>query len=214
MERAFDGRRRRSNEVASWLGERREDRKVDLIEIELKRYNVKVAALQETKWFGSEVCQVGGSVVMTAGREKSSWSDDMQRGEGVAIVPLGLVIDSWKRALKQSKAWGPRALSACLLEGEGTKTKFHVVLCYAPMRAASRQVKDAFYQDLGSILAAIPIGEKYVILGDFNAHVGSRECVGDRWGSVRRPNGYGFIKDAGKYLLSLSSSLSPPGHCA
>ena len=54
----------------------------------------------------------------------------------------------------------------------------HVVLCYAPMRAASRQVKDAFYQDLESILAAILTEEKYVTFGDFNAHVGSRESVG------------------------------------
>ena len=42
-------------EVASRWGQRGEDRKVDLIEMELKRYDVKVAALQETKWFGSEV---------------------------------------------------------------------------------------------------------------------------------------------------------------
>ena len=63
-------------------------------------------------------------------------------------------------------------------------------------------MKDAFFQNLESILAAIPTGEKYVILGDFNAHVRSRECVGDRWGSVRGPHRYGVINDAGKDLLS------------
>ena len=31
---------------------------------------------------GSEVYQVGGSVVLTAGRERSSKGDDMQRGGG------------------------------------------------------------------------------------------------------------------------------------
>ena len=56
------------------------------------------------------------------------------------------------------------------------KIKLHVVSCYAPTRAASRQMKDAFFQDIDSILAAMPTGEKYVILGDVNAHVGSREC--------------------------------------
>ena len=85
------------------------------------------------------------------------------------------------------------------------KIKFHVVSCYAPTRAASRQVNDAFYQDLESILAAIPTREKYVILGDFNVHVGSRECVGDQWGSVRGLHGYGVINDAGKELLSFLS---------
>ena len=66
-------------------------------------------------------------------------------------------------------------------------------------------MKDAFFQDFESILAAIPTGEKYVILGDFNAHVESRECVGDRWGSVRGPHGYGVINDTGKDLLSFLS---------
>ena len=124
-------------------------------------------------------------MVLTAGRERPSEGDDMQKGEGVAIVLLGPVIDAWKRAGKQWKTWGPRAVSACLQVGEGMKTKLHVLSCYAPTRAASRQVKNTFYQKLESILAAIPTGEKYVILGDFNAHVGSREFVGDRWGSVR-----------------------------
>ena len=36
--------------------------------------------MQETKWFGSEVYQVGGSVVLTAERERPSEGDDMQRG--------------------------------------------------------------------------------------------------------------------------------------
>ena len=34
-------------------GQRGEDRKVDLVVGELRRYNVKVAGLQETKWFDS-----------------------------------------------------------------------------------------------------------------------------------------------------------------
>ena len=32
---------------------------------------------------------MGGSVVLTAGRERPSEGDDMQSGEGVAIVLLG-----------------------------------------------------------------------------------------------------------------------------
>ena len=41
-------------EIASNRGDRGEDRKVDLI-MQERSYNVKVTALQETKWFGSEV---------------------------------------------------------------------------------------------------------------------------------------------------------------
>ena len=57
-------------EVASQrtYGQRGEERKIDLIVDELRRYNVRVAALQETKWFGSEVYQVNRSVALTSGR--------------------------------------------------------------------------------------------------------------------------------------------------
>ena len=39
--------------------------------------------------------------------------------------------------------------------------------------------------------------EKYVLMGDFNAFIGSRECVGDLWDGV--------VSDAGKELLSFLS---------
>ena len=37
-----------------------EQRKVDLILNEMKRYGVKVTNLPEAKWFGCEIYQVGG----------------------------------------------------------------------------------------------------------------------------------------------------------
>ncbi len=49
-----------------------DERKIDQVVGELGRYKVVVAALQETKWFGSEVYRVGDSIVLTAGREVPS----------------------------------------------------------------------------------------------------------------------------------------------
>ena len=51
-------------EIASSRGDKGEDRKVDLIVQDMRRYNVKVTALQETKWFGSEVYRVAESVML------------------------------------------------------------------------------------------------------------------------------------------------------
>ena len=45
-----------------------EDRRVDLVISELLRYNIYVAALQETKWFCTESYTVDKSVILTAGR--------------------------------------------------------------------------------------------------------------------------------------------------
>ena len=42
--------------------------------------------------------------------------------------------------------------------------------------AASREEKETF-QEIGNIISSVPIKEKYVILGDFNDWVGSRENV-------------------------------------
>ena len=46
---------------------RNEDRKIDKIVPELRRYNVSMGALQETKWFGEEIYEVGVCVLLTAG---------------------------------------------------------------------------------------------------------------------------------------------------
>ena len=43
------------------------------------------------------------------------------------------------------------------------------------MFAAGREEKDKFFDLLQDVLSTIPSGECYVMLGDFNACVGSRE---------------------------------------
>ncbi len=73
-----------------------DERKIDQVVGELGRYKVVVAALQETKWFGSEVYRVGDSIVLTAGREVPSGRGVRQRGEGVAIVLAGPAVHAWK----------------------------------------------------------------------------------------------------------------------
>ena len=42
----------------------------------------------------------------------------------------------------------------------------------------------------------------YIIVGDFNARVGSMESDNDEWSGVRGPHGFGSVNDAGKEPLS------------
>ena len=82
-----------------------------------------------------------------------------------------------------------------------------MVSCYAPTRAASREDKEAFLQVLDNFLSSVPSRESFVILGDFNARVGSRDGdEGDVWTGVRGPHGLGAVNDAGRELLSFLSS--------
>ena len=120
-------------------------------------------------------------MVLTAGRKTPREGENVVRGEGVALVLSGLAVDAWKRGGSQWSAWSSRAVSACLQVGKGAAGRLHVVSCYAPTRAASRETKDTFLQEIENILSAVPQGEKYVLMGDFNACVGSRECAGDLW---------------------------------
>ena len=173
-----------------------EDRRVDLVVRELKRYDVKVAALQETLWFGSAVYRVGESVVLAAGRPIPAAGEPMKWGEGVAIVLSG---PAWRTAGEQWKAWSSRLVSACLQTGSRKADHLHVLSCYAPTRAASRAAKDEFFRDLEHALASIPPEEPYILLGDFNARVGSRSGAHDLW---RGLDGYGECNDAGKELLA------------
>ena len=64
---------------------------------ELKRYQVVIAALQDTKWFGSATYQVGDSmIVLTSCQQSPQAGQSGQRGEGVTIVLTGPAIDTWK----------------------------------------------------------------------------------------------------------------------
>ena len=162
-------------------------------------------ALQETKWFGCEVYEVQGSVILTSGRSVPGNGEAVRRGEGVALVLRGIAIQAWRRGGKQWRAWSPRCVSVCLQLNKHTTSKLHVVSVYAPTWAASRDVKEAFFQELENVISSIPSSECYVLLGDFNARVGSRGSVSDQWDGVRGPHGLGVCNDAGKELLSFLS---------
>lgn len=70
-----------------------------------------------------------------------------------------------------------------------------------------RATKDEFYQELENVINSIPVNEMYVILGDLNAHVGSRASGSDQLEEIRGPHGCDVINDhdARKELLSFLS---------
>ena len=171
---------------------------MDWIVRELKWYNVKVAGYRRQSGLVM-MYDVSGAAVLTSGRKTPSVGENSQRGEGVAIVLMGWAVEAWKACGSKWRAWSPRLVSACVQVG---KKKLHVVSCYAPTRTASREEKNNVFGDLDDMLCLIPEEDMYVILGDFNARVGSREEVSEDWSRVRGPHGYGTANDAGKEVLA------------
>ena len=82
----------------------------------------------------------------------------------------------------------------------------HIISCNAPTFAATREEKDNFFDRLQAALSCIPSEECYVMLGDFNARVGSRSVNHDDWWYERGPHGYGVLNEAGEELLSFLST--------
>ena len=192
-------RQRSDNEIVV------DERKIDQVIDELDKHKIDIAALQETRWFGKDTYTVGHSIILASGRPIPTDDTVRQRGEGVALVISNSMRDAWKAGGCQWKAWSPRVVSAVLKLGKRQTEALHVLSCYAPTFASSRADKDTFYDDLQQAILSIPSNECYVILGDFNARVGSRTDRRDRWWYERGPHGYGSLNEAGKELLSFLS---------
>ena len=90
------------------------ERKVDQVVDELKRYQVKVAALQEAEWFGEKVYKVRESIVLTSDRPLLDTDRSRQRGEGAAIVLCEQAINARRNDGSQWKAWNSSFISASL----------------------------------------------------------------------------------------------------
>ena len=96
-------------------------------------------------------------------------------------------------------------MTATLKVGRGRNDVLHVFSCYAPTFAASREEKDKFSDILQQALLAVPPEECLVMLGDFNARVGSRVSGNEEWWYERGPHGHGVPNEAGRELLSFLS---------
>ena len=75
------------------------DTKVVLLAWELRRYDICAAGISETKWFGSNVYEVEGHVVLHSGREVPKEGEGFQRSEGVGIVLSPTAVERWRRAV-------------------------------------------------------------------------------------------------------------------
>ena len=75
-------------------------------------------------------------------------------------------------------------------------------LVATPTLDATQEDKDSFYEQLDAELQHTPLSDKIIILGDFNARVGSSYLT---WAGVIGNHGYGKIDANGHRLLSLCS---------
>lgn len=119
-----------------------------------------------------------------AGRPVAGDGQVKRRGEGVAIVLTGSAIASREAGECLWKVWNSTLVTATLVNGHGNSNHIHILSCYAPTFAASREEKDEFFNTLQQALSGIPSRESFVMLGDLNACLGSR-TMEDEWWNIR-----------------------------
>ena len=80
------------------------------------------------------------------------------------------------------------------------KKQATTISAYAPTMTNPDHIKDQFYEELNSLVTAVPKTEKLIILGDFNARVGVDH---QSWENVLGKNGIGRCNSNGLLLLQL-----------
>ena len=88
------------------------DKKLDFLVKELKKFDVAVAGIQETKWFGQDVWNVDGCTLLHSGRTLPGDGEPFIRNEGVGIVLDQHATAAWKNAGETWEAISSRLVTA------------------------------------------------------------------------------------------------------
>jgi exonuclease III len=174
--------------------------KADLLVRELNKYHINVCGMAEIKWRGHGCKDVDGWSIHYSGSTDGSVYGGvglaLSRNMGAQLIQIQHV----SNRLMYGRLQLPGDLRAS------------IVVSYAPTDISSDEDKDQFYSDLAAVMWRIPDGDMRIVLGDFNAQVGSEVDV---WPGVIGSHGVGSITDNGTRLLSFCSvhKLTVMGTC-
>lgn len=172
----------------------RPERRTAIISRELKRFQIDIAALSETRLAdeGQLKEEKGGYTFFWKGKPAE---EPRIHGVGFAIknnlvnqlheLPVGI---------------SERLMTLRLMLSNSQMAT--VISAYAPTLDAQQDVKEAFYADLDTILSKVPKEDKLILLGDFNARVGQNH---DLWRGTLGREGTGNTNSNGLMLLTKCS---------
>ena len=172
----------------------RPQRRTALIAHELQRYDIDIAALNETR-FSDE-----GSLTESGEGYTFFWkglNEGAARIHGVAFAIKTKLLNN----IPQSPIGHNERLMTWRIP---LTNRRHATLVnvYAPTLNSDDNVKDQFYAQLHEIIQAIPREDKIILLGDFNARVGNSHHL---WEGVLGCHGVGKCNDNGLRLLTFCS---------
>ena len=163
-------------------------RKTAIIDRELSKLKVDIAALQETRLPASGSLKEKDYTFFWQGLEPEE-----RRLYGVGFAVRNTLLSS----MEPPSQGTARILSLRLSTPSGPANIFSV---YAPTLCATAEAKDAFYEELEAKIREIPQKEDLFLLGDFNARVGSDH---NSWPRCIGHFGVGKLNENGQRLLEL-----------
>ncbi|XP_061910695.1 craniofacial development protein 2-like [Entelurus aequoreus] len=165
-------------------------RKTSVINDELVRLQVDIAVLQETRLVDSGTLRENNFTFFWQGK---SAEETREYGVGFAVR------NSLLGMIEPCQQGTERLLSLRL---HTTTGPVNLISVYAPTLSATRDTKDEFYSQLDALIDRIPKEEHLILLGDFNARVGTDH---DSWPSCLGKFGVGKMNENGQRLLEFCS---------
>ncbi|BHF68719.1 hypothetical protein SprV_0301175800 [Sparganum proliferum] len=169
------------------------ERRTALVARELVRYKVDIAALSETRFSEQgQLEEVGaGYTFFWSCRPRSE-----RRDAGVAFAIRNDIVG---RLPCLPQGINDRLMSFRLPLRRGRGKFATIISAYAPpMTSPDAAARDKFYEDLHALLATVSKADKLIVLGDFNARVGTDHTA---WRGVLGPHGLRGSNDNGLLLL-------------
>ncbi|BHF80400.1 hypothetical protein SprV_0702352700 [Sparganum proliferum] len=169
----------------------RPERRTALVVRELARYKVDIAALSETRFSEQgQLEEVGaGYTFFWSGRPRTE-----RRDAGVAFAIRNDIVG---RLPCLPQGINDRLMSLRLPLRHGGKFAT-IISAYAPPMTSPVAARDKFYEDLHALLATVSKADKLIVLGDFNARVGTDHTA---WRGVLGPHGLRGSNDNGLLLF-------------
>ncbi|VDP54468.1 unnamed protein product, partial [Schistosoma margrebowiei] len=169
----------------------------------MRRCNLEVLGISETHW--TQVGQqrlTSGELLLYSGHEEKN----APRTQGVALM----LSKQAQNALTGWESHGPRIIKAPFkTKKEGISMS--IIQCYAPTNDYNEDAKDQFYNRLQSIIEKCPTKDLTILMGDFNAKVGTdntgyEDIMGRQGLGERNENGERFAN------ICAFNKLTSPDH--
>ncbi|CAH8626502.1 unnamed protein product [Schistosoma haematobium] len=176
------------------------------IAAEMRRYNLEVLGISETHW-----TQVGqqrlttGELLLYSGHEE----ENAPHTQGVALM----LSKQAQNALIGWESHGPRIIKASFkTKKEGIS--MNIIQCYAPTNDYNEDAKEQFYNRLQSIVEKCPTKDLTILMGDFNAKVGTdntgyEDIMGRHGLGERNENGERFANLCAFNKLVIGGTIFP-----